>query len=154
MRRILNDGEGWEGGQRIPIEHLPIEYVTGIDPQRQDAIADEMRGEVLETLCSLLIYLSQSPRPTLLLDALAVVTGLILTDAQTAKVALARKHGLTCQEFEAVIAEASRKLNLPSQSAISPLGRAQMAGCSIVPPCPQKPATMNPVTCYAHAGEL
>ena len=122
-------------------------------PETQNESANEMRGDVLETVCSLLVYLSQSPRPTLLLDALSVLTGLILTDRQTAVASLSRKHGVTCHEFEDSMAEISRKLNLPSQSAISPLGRAQMAGCSIVPPCPQKPATMNPVTCYAHAGE-
>ncbi len=145
MKQIAGSGEmAWEAGHRVPIQMIPVECVPGNAPELEDDSANEMRGDVLETVRSLLVYLSQSPRPTLLLDALSVLTGLILTDRQTAVASLSRKHGVTCHEFEDSMAEISRKLNLPSQSAISPPGRAQVTGCSNVPTKPTKHPISHP----------
>lgn len=148
MKRILDGGEvAWEDGQRIPVQLVPIECVPGNDPEPQDDSADEIRGEVLESVRALLIYLSESRRPEVLLDALAVITGLILSSPNEATALLARKHGISYEEFQAIMAEVSRKLNLSGQSIISQPGRAELAGCSNVPPCPPRAATINPMTC-------
>jgi hypothetical protein len=152
MKRISDSGEmAWESGHRVPVQMIPVECVPGNAPELGDDSANEMRGDVLETLCSLLVYLSVSPRPAVLLDALAVVTGLILTDAQTAKVALARKHGLSFEEFGSIILDVSQRLNLnavcSTQSGIGqtkPPGRAQVTGCSNVPTKPTKHPISHP----------
>ena len=145
---------------RVPIQMIPVECVPGNAPELGDDSANEMRGDVLETVCSLLVYLSVSPRPAVLLDALAVVTGLILTDAQTAKLPLSQKART---QFRGIREQHCGRLATPKFecrcSTQSGTGQTQVARprtIAILPgmqPTRTKPATVNPVPYQAHAGE-
>jgi len=96
----------WEGGQRVPVQLVPVECIPGneVDPE------DQSRAEVLDTVLWTMSYLARFKRPALGLDVLAVVTGLIIFNPDHAIPAIAKKHHIRLEVFERLVSRARRQI--------------------------------------------